>query len=152
MLKRLASFCALAFSATAFVHATPMGNLGQNSTLNPVPVGTVGTLTQLASTGSRSLNAATFSVAYAETVDMDPTNPLGGLTFIYAFNNIGTSPTDFIDSVTMSNYDAFGVNAFYQVKSGTSVAPSYATRTSNSGATLSNVKFFLQRRSPGWIG
>ncbi len=125
MRKITVTLCALALAAVVPAYGDP---IGLNTTLTPAPVGSFGTLTQVANTGIRTGNAATFTVRYGEAVAFDTNNPLGGLEFIYAFDNIGTGGV--IQSVSMFNFDSIPTNVIYVPKAG-DVAPGFVSRATN---------------------
>ncbi len=131
MYGKLAASLTLALATVVSANAAP---IGLNSTLSPVPAGSFGTLNIIATTGTRTGAAPTFNVQYGETVATDSNNPLGGLDFIYAFDNIGT--TGVIESASMFNYDDFLTDAIYVSKAGALAPVSVARATTGSGSVF----------------
>ncbi len=136
MYKKIAATFALAFAAAVTAQATP---LGFNTTI-PAAAGSFGTLTQVANTGVRVGAGATFSVQYGESVAFDSSNPLGGLDFIYAFDNIGK--TGVIESVSLYNYDDFQTDAIFVTKAG-DVAPVSVTRATTGAGSVIRFDFLV---------
>ncbi len=130
MYKQIAASLALAFAASLTAQASP---LALNSNI-PAVAGAFGTLTQVANTGVRIGVAPTFTVQYGEEVAFDTNNPLGGLDFFYAFDNIGT--TGVVESVSLYNFDDFLTDAIFVSKSG-AIAPADVTRaTTGAGSVI----------------
>ncbi len=130
MYKQLAASLALAFAASLTAQASP---LGLNSNI-PAVAGSFGTLSEVANTGIRVGVAPTFTVRYGEAVAFDSNNPLGGLDFIYAFDNIGT--TGVVESISAYNYDSFLTDAIFVSKDG-ATAPADVTRaTTGAGSVI----------------
>ncbi len=134
MYKKIAVSLALAFTAAVTAHATP---LGLNTTVTPA-AGSFGTLNQVANTGVRAGTTSTFSVQYGQSVAFDTNNPLGGLDFIYAFDNIGT--TGVVESVSVYNFDGFLTDAIFVTKAG-DIAPVTATRSTTGAGSVIRFDF-----------
>ncbi len=131
MFGKLAATLALGLATVVSANASP---IALNGTLNPVPEGTFGTLNIIANTGIRIGNAPTFTVQYGEAVATDTSNPLGGLDFIYAFDNIGK--TGVIESASMFNFDDFLTDAIYVSKPGDVAPVSVARATTGTGSVF----------------
>ena len=131
MYGKIAASLALALATVVSANAAP---IGLNGTLSPVPAGSFGTLNIIANTGIRTGVATTFNVQYGEAVATDSSNPLGGLDFIYAFDNIGT--TGVIESASMFSYDGFLTDAIYVSKAGGIAPVSVDRATTGSGSVF----------------
>jgi len=64
----------------------------------------------------------------------DPTNPLGGLTFVYQIQNTSTFPGE-INRLTVNSFAGFGIDADYSSISGV-LAPAYIDRSIGTGDTI----------------
>ncbi len=134
MYKQIATSLALVLAASLTAQASP---LALNSNI-PAVAGSFGTLSEVANTGVRTGTAPTFTVRYGESVSFDSNNPLGGLDFIYAFDNIGT--TGVVESVSVYNYDNFLTDAIFVAKDG-SVAPADVTRATTGAGSVIRFNF-----------
>ncbi len=134
MNKKVVASLALAFATAITAQAIP---LPPNSTV-PGTAGTFGTLTEVANTGIRTGSSGTLNVRYGESVSYDTANPLGGLDFIYAFDNIGT--TGVVESISLFSYDDFSADAIYVTKPG-DIAPLTVTRTKSGAGTVIRFDF-----------
>ncbi len=131
MFGKLAATLALGLVTVVSANASP---IGLNATLSPVPAGSFGTLNILANTGVRTGVAPTFNVQYGEVVATDTNNPLGGLDFIYTFDNIGA--TGIIESASMYNFDGFLTDAIYVSRPGAIAPVSVDRATTGAGSVF----------------
>ena len=131
MYGKIAASFALALATVVSAKAS---SIGLNQTVTPVCAGSFGTLNIIANTGIRVGIAPTFDVQYGEAVATDSNNPLGGLDFIYAFDNIGT--TGVIESASMFNFDSFLTDAIYVSKDGAVAPISVARATTGAGSVF----------------
>ncbi len=137
MYKKIAASLALAFAAAVTAQASPLlPDTGRQA----VPAGTFGTLSQVANTGIRTATSSTFTVRYGEAVSFDSANPLGGLDFIYSFDNIGT--TGILEAVSMGTYDGFLTDTIFVSKGvANQVAPTAVSHSSTGVGSVVNFAF-----------
>lgn len=137
MNKKIVASLALAFATAITAQASPLlPDTGRQA----VPAGTFGTLTQVANTGVRTATTATFTVRYGEAVAFDTNNPLGGLDFIYSFDNIGA--TGILEAVSMGSYDSVLTDAIFVSKGlANQVAPTAVSRSTTGAGSVINFAF-----------
>jgi hypothetical protein len=123
---------AVLFISAANSLATPLlpGNILFPAPAGPINGGTLFNLPQVVPFVSPTYTGTLTS----EVFTGDPTNPLGGLTFVYQISNTSSFPGE-IDRLTVSSFSGFLTDAVY-VAGSASLAPTYIDRSSGAGATV----------------
>jgi hypothetical protein len=132
LVASLSAAAILTSVATTF--ATP---LSPGGILFPAPAGIpIGGVLFNAPLVNIPFASATFTgTLTSEVFASDPTNPLGGLTFVYQIANTTLTPGQ-IERLTVNGYGGFLTNADYVTGTGT-LAPAYIDRSSDiPGATV----------------
>jgi hypothetical protein len=116
--------CGILFPVT--LHAAPLAPSG---ILFPVPAGPVPGGVVVAGPLVVNVAPATFQgTLTSEVLAGDPTNPLGGLTFLYSVANTSPFPGQ-IERLTVSSFVNFATDVDFALAGGPVVTPTYADRS-----------------------